>query len=285
MSKQNKVLDAVVSQIIERIEETGVLPWQRPWRASSQPMNMEYKNAYSGLNRWSCILAGHTSPFWLTFPQIKKFEGKVKKGEKHTKIMKVALIEKKRENEKTGEKEVYARWVQPVKYYKMWNLEQVEGIDSPEIIQDGTFEIEACEDISNGYDGAPSVLIGGTEASYAPENDVIKMPAKNSFTSPEEFYNTLFHEYAHSTGHSSRLNRRTLVQNDGSFESETYGKEELVAELTASMLCGHCNIVKKVIDNSTAYISGWLNKMKAEPRMLMASAGQAEKAFKHILKD
>jgi len=285
MAKQNKVLDAVVDQIIERIEATGVLPWQRPWRASSQPMNMEYKNAYSGLNRWSCILAGHTSPFWLTFPQIKKFEGKVKKGERHTKIMKVALIEKKRENEKTGEKEVYARWVQPVKYYKMWNLEQVDGIDSPEIIQDGTFEIEACEDVANGYDNAPSVLIGGTEASYAPENDVIKMPAKNSFTSPEEFYNTLFHEYAHSTGHSSRLNRRTLVQNDGSFESETYGKEELVAELTASMLCGHCNIVKKVIDNSTAYISGWLNKMKAEPRMLMASAGQAEKAFKHILKD
>ena len=285
MAKQNKVLDAVVSQIIERIEETGVLPWQRPWRASSQPMNMEYKNAYSGLNRWSCILAGYTSPFWLTFPQIKKFEGKVKKGERHTKIMKVALIEKKRENEKTGEKEVYARWVQPVKYYKMWNLEQVEGIDSPEIIQDGTFEIEACEDVANGYEGAPSVLVGGTEASYAPENDVIKMPAKNSFTSPEEFYNTLFHEYAHSTGHPSRLNRRTLVQNDGSFESETYGKEELVAELTASMLCGHCNIVKKVIDNSTAYISGWVAKMKAEPRMLMASAGQAEKAFKHILKD
>jgi len=284
MSKQNKVLDAVVSQIIERIEETGVLPWQRPWRASSQPMNMEYKNAYSGLNRWSCILAGYTSPFWLTFPQIKKFEGKVKKGERHTKIMKVALIEKKRENDK-GEKEVYARWVQPVKYYKMWNLEQVEGIDSPEIIQDGSFEIETCEDVVSGYDGAPSILFGGTEASYIPENDVINMPPKNSFTSPEEFYNTLFHEYAHSTGHPNRLNRRTLIQNNGSIESETYGKEELVAELTASMLCGHCNIVKKVIDNSTAYISGWLNKMKAEPRMLMASAGQAEKAFKHILQD
>ena len=283
MSKQNKVLDAVVSQIIERIEETGVLPWQRPWRASSQPMNMEYKNAYSGLNRWSCILAGYTSPFWLTFPQIKKFEDKVKKGERHTKIMKVALIEKKRENDK-GEKEVYARWVQPVKYYKMWNVEQCEGIEAPEVADDGSFEpIKACEDVVQGFTDAPPISIGGTSAEYIPKKDVIKMPPKNSFTSAEEFYNTLFHEYAHSTGHANRLNRRTLVEN-ASFGTETYGKEELVAELTASMLCGHCNVVKEVIDNSTAYISGWLNKMKAEPRMLMSSAGQAEKAFKHIVK-
>ena len=282
MSKQNKVLDAVVSQIIERIEATGVLPWQRPWRSANQPMNMEYKNAYSGLNRWSCILAGYTSPFWLTFPQIRKFGGKIKKGNQHTKIMKVALIEKKRKNAQ-GEEEVYARWTQPVKYYKMWNLEQTEGIEAPEVADDGSFEpIKACEDVVKGFTDAPAVVFGGSKASYNLKKDEIEIPKKEAFISPEEFYNTLFHEYAHATGHSSRLNRRTLVEN-ANFGTETYGKEELVAELTASMLCGHCNVEQKTINNSSAYISGWLNKMRAEPRMLMASAGMAEKAFKHVV--
>jgi antirestriction protein ArdC len=282
MAKQNKVLDAVVNQIIERIEKTGVLPWQRPWRSANQPMNMEYKNAYSGLNRWSCILAGYTSPFWLTFSQISKLGGKIKKGNQHTKIMKVALIEKKRKNAK-GEEEVYARWTQPVKYYKMWNLEQTEGIEAPETQAGEVFEpIKACESLVKGFMDSPAVIFGGSKAEYSVKKDEIKIPKKEAFINSEEFYNTLFHEYAHSTGHSSRLNRRTVVEN-ASFGTETYGKEELVAELTASMLCGHCNVVNKVIDNSSAYISGWLNKMRAEPRMLMASAGMAEKAFKHIV--
>ena len=284
MSKQNKVLDAVMNQIIERIEKAGVLPWQRSWKLANAPMNIEYQNAYSGLNRWSTVLAGFTSPYWLTINQINKLGGKIKKGEGHTKIMKVALIEKKRKNDK-GEEEVYARWTQPVRYYKMWNLEQTEGVEAPVDKAEEAFEpIEACEGVVDGYINAPELKFNGTSPTYNKDKDLICMPKKGSFTTPEDFYNTLFHEFAHSTGHSDRLNRRTLVELE-SYGSETYSKEELVAELASSMLCGHCGVEQKTIDNSASYISGWLDKLKANPRMLMASARMAEKAFDHIVKD
>ena len=37
--------------------------------------------------------------------------------------------------------------------------------------------------------------------------DFVMMPDAKAFYSPEEYYSTLFHELAHSTGHKSRLNR------------------------------------------------------------------------------
>tara|TARA_Y100001963_G_scaffold27495_1_gene37471 strand:+ start:704 stop:1552 length:849 start_codon:yes stop_codon:yes gene_type:complete len=281
MSKGNKVLQAVVDQIIERIEETGILPWQQPWVGANTPMNYEHKNPYRGLNRWSCILAGFSDNRWLTFSQIQKLEGKIKKGEKHTKIMKVAMIEKKRENDK-GEQEVYARWFQPVRYYKMWNLEQTEGIDA-EALERGELKnpIDACEEVIGGFFNSPSITHSGNSAKYSVDNDTINMPKVSSFEKEEDYYSTLFRIMAHSTGHPDRLNRRTLVE--GQHPNTAYSKEQLVAELTSSMLCAHCGIEKATIKNSSAYLSGWLNKLKAQPKMLMASAGMAEKAFKHIV--
>ncbi len=41
------------------------------------------------------------------------------------------------------------------------------------------------------------------------------------------------HEYAHATGHESRLNRETLVKR-GQVE---YAREELAAEIASLMLC------------------------------------------------
>ena len=48
---------------------------------------------------------------------------------------------------------------------------------------------------------------------------------------------TLFHELVHSTGHKSRLHREQF-DNPVRFGAESYSKEELVAELGSSMLCG-----------------------------------------------
>ena len=60
------------------------------------------------------------------------------------------------------------------------------------------------------------------ETSYNPDTDIICMPAKNQFTSIEEYYVTLFHELIHSTLHEKRLNRK--IKN-------IEKKEELVAEI------------------------------------------------------
>ncbi|MFD6508704.1 zincin-like metallopeptidase domain-containing protein [Bacillus sp. NPDC060175] len=51
-------------------------------------------------------------------------------------------------------------------------------------------------------------------------------------------YSTLFHEFIHSTGHSSRLKRDGITSATVNFGSEEYSEEELVAEIGASMLTG-----------------------------------------------
>jgi antirestriction protein ArdC len=45
-----------------------------------------------------------------------------------------------------------------------------------------------------------------------------------------------------------------------SFGSSNYSKEELVAEMTAAMLCGVTGITQETIENSAAYLRGWLKK-------------------------
>ena len=283
MSKGNKVLQAVVSQIIERCEEKGITPWQAPYSLRQSPMNLEYKNAYTGINRWATSLSGFNSPYWVSFSQVQKLGGKIKKGQKHTKIVKMALIEKTKENAK-GEQEVYARWVQPVRYYKMWNVEQTEGIEVEDFVQTEFEPIESCEHVLVNCHDKPTILYDGSEPQYDQDTDQIRMPKQASFKTKEDFYNALFHELAHSTGHEKRLNRRTLVQ-VGEYGTKTYSKEELVAELTSAMLSSHCGILEKTINSSTSYVKGWLDTLKANPRMLLSSAGLAEKAFKYIVRD
>ena len=55
------------------------------------------------------------------------------------------------------------------------------------------------------------------------------------------------------------MNRPTLTDMCP-FGSTNYSKEELVAEMTAAFLCGETGIENQTIDNSAAYINGWLKK-------------------------
>jgi antirestriction protein ArdC len=64
-------------------------------------------------------------------------------------------------------------------------------------------------------------------------------PAHASRTA--EYYSTLFHEFAHSTGHPSRLKREGISEAHF-FGDAVYSREELVAEMGAAFLCGHTGI-------------------------------------------
>lgn len=67
------------------------------------------------------------------------------------------------------------------------------------------------------------------------------------------------------------------------FGSHTYSKEELLAEMGATFLCGHAGIENKVIENSTAYIQGWLQRLRNDNRLVVKAAAQAQKAADYIL--
>ena len=108
------------------------------------------------------------------------------------------------------------------------------------------------------------------------------MPVFQDFLSSEKYYSTLFHELAHSTGHSSRLNRPEITENNF-FGSHEYSKEELVAEMSAAFLCGEAGILPTTITNSAAYLQSWAAKFKENKKMVVCAAASAQKAADFIL--
>ena len=110
---------------------------------------------------------------------------------------------------------------------------------------------------------------------------MIVIPDRGQFVDIAEYYSTLFHETVHSTGHPSRLNR---ITDTAMFGSETYSKEELVAELGASYLVNTAGLeTPSTLVNSAAYILGWLSALKNDKRFVVSVAGKAEKAVSLIL--
>ncbi|OUB30704.1 hypothetical protein BK708_10340 [Bacillus thuringiensis serovar yunnanensis] len=103
------------------------------------------------------------------------------------------------------------------------------------------------------------------------------------FPKVEEYYCTLFHEFIHSTGHSSRLKRDGITSATAHFGSEDYSKEELVAEIGASMLTGFAGFVDITFDNSASYIQSWLRNLKNDKTLIVKAASQAQKAVDYIL--
>jgi antirestriction protein ArdC len=167
-----------------------------------------------------------------------------------------------------------------MRYYRVFNLEQTEGITIPDVVPFTPSihtPIEAAEDLVRGYTGAPPIIHEGAQAFWRPKTDTIHIPEPTRFTGSDEYYSTLFHECAHSTGHSTRLDRK-LDTDPKPFGSTDYGKEELVAEMAAAFLCGHCQITPRVIENQAAYLQGWLKTIKADKKLVVSAASAAQKA-------
>lgn len=108
-------------------------------------------------------------------------------------------------------------------------------------------------------------------AYYSHVNDVIFMPPKEHFESPEMYYSTLCHEFFHWTGHKDRENRETSDTQD-----YTYAQEELRAELFAavsSVMFG----LHGTLDRSADYIESWNKCMRRNPKDILAMASQVQR--------
>ncbi|KKE78650.1 DUF1738 domain-containing protein [Bacilli bacterium] len=268
MSK--KVYEMVTNQIIEKLEQ-GTIPWERPF-INGLAVNYVTQKPYRGINAW--LLDGGE---YATFKQIKDNGGKVKKGAKSEIVVFWKLIDV--EDEETGEEAK----VPLLRYYRVFKIgEQTEGIEPKR--QSENYEhdpIEEAENIIKGYTNAPDYTYKSGAAYYQPAKDVVNVPPKEDFKEIEAFYSTFFHEIVHSTGHKKRLNRPGIGEFNG-FGTEKYSKEELVAELGASMLCAIVGIENAVLDRSASYIESWLKVLKDDKTMIISASQQAQKAVDYI---
>jgi antirestriction protein ArdC len=175
----------------------------------------------------------------MTYKQCVDKGGHVIKGSKSTPVIFWKWLEP-READAT---DTDTGKIPMLRFYNVFNLEPTEGITAPEATEAiNTFTpIERAEQIITGMPLRPEIKHGGNRASYSPMLDYIKLPEPKSFSLPEEYYNTAFHELAHSTGHESRVGRKGVTETSY-FGSHEYSKEELVAEMSASFLSAHAGI-------------------------------------------
>jgi antirestriction protein ArdC len=277
----NKVYEIITQKIMDQLEK-GVIPWKKPWIAE-WPQNFKSKKRYRGINVHLLTMNDFDSPYWLSFKQVGEMGGRVKKGEKGTVIVFWKMLEAKDEE---ADEETDKKFIPLLRYYRVWNLDQTEGIDypKPEARILGEVELIAeAEQIIADMPNKPVIKFGGQGAFYSPKEDLVNIPIREKFKTAAGYYGTVFHELGHSTGHPDRLNRPEIA-NSSRFGSEKYSKEELVAEMTASFLLGHIGFTDDPeIENAAAYIGSWLKKLKDDPRFVVQAAAQAQKAADYIL--
>ena len=268
----------IYSEITTRIMaqlESGIIPWRKPWISGKAVSHVTGK-PYSLLNQ---MLLGKPGEY-ITFKQCQQEGGQVKKGEKAQMVVFWKWIEQ--EDEETHEK----KEVPLLRYYNVFHISQCEGLRPKyEITLPGTAEPNAAaNEIIYDYLSHSGVTLkheSGDRAYYRPVTDTVVIPERRQFAETAEFYGTIFHELTHSTGHESRLNR---LDKTAFFGSETYGKEELIAEIAAATLVNHCGIeTSSSFRNSAAYLQNWLQVLKNDKRFIVSAAGKAEKAVQFIL--
>lgn len=263
------IYQIITDQIIERLEK-GDIVWQKPW-INGGAVSWKTQKAYRGVN--TLLLEPGE---YITFNQAKLEGGKIRKGAKSKMVIFWKFLEK--ENEGEVEK------IPLLRYYRVFNINDVEGIESKRVEQEFNHDpIEEAENIVKGYMGKPKITNeSGTGAWYKPFMDHVNVPPMKDFPKLEEYYNTMFHELLHSTGSKDRLNRSGVI-GVNKFGSEDYSKEELVAEIGANMLSGIAGFNEVTFENTVAYIQSWIRVLKNDKTLIVKASGEAQRGVDHIL--
>lgn len=273
---------SIVTETIIKQLESGVAPWKKPWQ-SEAPRNLISGKDYRGINVFLLSASGFPRAEFLTYKQAEKLGASVKPGERSN-IVTFWKIGEEKKDAKTGKKSRSFL----LRYSRVFNISQCVHGDVPlaEKLGLGAAKanaigsIESCDAIITGMRNRPAIKVSD-RAWYRPSTDEVGIPDKSAFDSAESWYATLYHELTHSTGHASRVGRPG-IENLNAFGSESYSKEELVAELGASFLCGVAGISPVVIENSAAYLAGWLKVLQSDSRLIVQAASQAQRAADYI---
>ncbi|MEM6504054.1 MAG: ArdC-like ssDNA-binding domain-containing protein [Planctomycetota bacterium] len=275
----------VTDRVIQALEH-GTVPWRSPvrTRGGRWPHNIVTNREYRGINTFLLALTamaeGYRSGGWLTFRQAQARGAHVKKGEKSTLVI---FWKPHQTNDKESGEDIT---VPVLRHYRVFNAEQCDRL----AVEDGETgeeiapfqRIKEAESICEGFVEGPEVVHGGVIPRYEARHDRVELPDPEAFVSAEEYYATRFHELGHATGHSTRLDRGVDTQ-PRAFGSAEYAKEELIAEMTAAMLCGVAGIDAATIDNAAAYVQSWLQRLRDDKQLVVTAAGKAQKAADYVL--
>ena len=235
---EDKVTQIFLERLIQNIEESGMLPWERPFN-SLYAFNYFSMHEYTGINRWILPIGEY-----ITANQINQYN---------------------------KEHKTNYRFAKGIKWYPVFFIKDVETVISPDELPDGlkgnftgndgfigvdgyvyyicrNGAVMRCKKVRRFYQVAdrkyfldengnplPSKIENGEVtltftkpqdiiskyisregihvtndldgAYYVPDRDCINVPDSKYFVSEARFYSTWFHEMIHSTGADGRLCR------------------------------------------------------------------------------
>ena len=306
----------VTDKIIGMLKSASPTDYHRAWKddAFFIPLNYDSKKPYRGVNRLLLqerigFAGAFRNPYFLTFKQIKKHKGTLKKGAKGYEVIYYSIRYVVPADKNSGRKAFSSTNAQKVldflhkyklsedivgripmiRYYNVYNGADIENIDFKldelqigRAVPDSATENRAAQLIVENYPNPPAIKHEGNEAYYNPASDYIKLPKQEQFDTVNDYYRTLFHELTHSTGHNKRLNRGIHLM----LEKDDYAKEELVAEFGAVFLSAWAGIMWYNNKNHAAYLKGWNSAIKEaqnDNKFLMRAASLAQQATDYIL--
>ena len=294
MTLSENLMKDTTAAVVEAMRSSGgKLPWRKEWTGSWLPRNGHNGRPYMGINvvllQSIAFVRGYESNDWFTYQGAKRSLGQVRRGEKAAaRVVYWHMGNKDYTDEKTGKlvkKSYRPMWI---KYYPVWNKDQIDWECPPgyEIVADPVKETapwyEPCNEAVQRM-RSTGVRVGNGEPAYYVTFDKVTMPLEKDFIRTNAYWATMFHELGHATGHKKRLDRdlTSYKSNSGS----TYAFEELVAELCSAFICQYHRIYDEgySIDNAARYLNHWITAMNGDPKYLFKASKQAQEAARYIL--
>lgn len=245
-----------------------------PATVNNLPYNPTTGKAYRGGNRvmlWIAVMVNHLEDNrWMTYKQAQALGAQVKKGAKSIPLRYVMFPN----GQEADNASVVQPWMDKPRtfFFNVFNAEQIDGLPPPPPRPETTpaQRIERCEALLTA--SGAKIEYGAAQPHYAPRADKIGLPYHERFVSHEAFYSTALHELAHWTGHETRLNRDLT----GLFGSESYAREEMVAESASHIMGVELGIGHDPTQHA-AYIHHWMKIAQEDPSYLYTAAAAAEK--------
>ena len=226
-------------------------------------------------------------PLFIGAGQARSINCLPKKGSRSARILQPLLREfETKELDENGD----AKKAQYMSYkcVPVFNVADIRGLDDQasakleKLIDDAVLtakpreldvRVKEAHDRLFQWEKQVTTIKGGDRAYYRESSDEIVIPKRYNFKNDESYLATYAHECVHSTKHKSRLNRNNL----------SYSNEELVAELSAYLICNRLQISNLDTMNHAAYLESWCPMLKSDPKILFKSLAMSSKAADMVI--
>ncbi len=274
-----KAYNEIVNMILERIDamekEGRQFYWVKPWTGGAKfPTSFLTGKTYKGINIVT-LSAGE----YLTFNQIQKNGGRIKKGAVARPLYFYSVGKKKKKKKEGDEEEVRYYFL---RRYTVFHIDDIDGIDGhfPAEVHIHKEDYPEVDKVIRLFARKTNLIIDITknagECFYSTNRHLLRIPEKEAFTSVYSYYSALFHEIVHST--MKALNRKQ--------DDSKYCAEELVAQIGSQLLLNWFGIIPSEgdLDNDINYVRGWAAYLKDHKSAIVSASSKAGKAVDYFLK-